>query len=154
MELSHVAHHSDMRTTTHACSLNHAHCLCIRTTWFNWSTYTCNMSSEGRGLSKWQVAALGVGAAAVVAGGAIVAYACVKRRSSRRQKRDEPPKATPQSQSSSTGSGAGSQSETPAASQPSSEQLVRTGIMLDLICSLPVCIMGVHTGQMGVQYLE
>ena len=86
------------------------------------------MSSEGRGLSKWQVAALGVGAAAIVAGGAIVAYACVKRRSSRRQKRSDPtPQATPQTQSASEGSGAGGQSETPAVSQPASEQLVRTG---------------------------
>ena len=105
------------------------------------------MSGEGRGLSKWQVAALGVGAAAVVAGGVIVAYACVKRRSSRRQKREDPPKATPQTQSSSMGSGAGTQSETPAASQPSDEQVVRTGIMIDLICSLLVCVV-------GVQYLE
>ena len=90
------------------------------------------MSSEGRGLSKWQVAALGVGAAAIVAGGAIVAYACVKRRSSRRQKRSDPtPQATPQTQSTGEGSGAGGQSETPAASQPASEQLVRTVLELN-----------------------
>ena len=85
------------------------------------------MSSEGRGLSKWQAAALGVGAVAIVAGGAIVAYACVKRRGSRRQKQDDPPKATPQTQSAASqpGSGQGSQSETPAASQPASGQQVR-----------------------------
>lgn len=83
------------------------------------------MNSEGRGLSKWQVAALGVGAVAIVAGGAIVAYACVKRRGSGRRKQDGPPKATPQTPSTSEGSGTGSQSEIPAASQPSGEQQVR-----------------------------
>lgn len=105
------------------------------------------MSSEGRGLTKWQVAALGVGAAAVVAGGAIVAYACVKHRRSRRQKRDDPtPQTTPQTQSAREGSGAGSQSETPSVSQPASEQLVRTRITgLDKRC------FGYYV---GVHYLE
>ena len=102
------------------------------------------MSSEGRGLTKWQVAALGIGAAAVVAGGAIVAYACVKHRRSRRQKRDDPTsQTTPQTQSASEGSGAGSQSETPSASQPVSGQLVRTRVTgLDKICLS--CYAGVH----------
>ena len=102
------------------------------------------MSSEGRALTKWQVAALGVGAAAVVAGGAIVAYACVKHRRSRRLKRDDPtPQTTPQTQSASEGSGAGSLSETPSANQPASEQLVRTRITgLDKICF--GCYVGVH----------
>ena len=112
-----------------------------------------NMSSEGRSLSKWQTAALGVGAVAIVAGGAIVAYACVKRRGSRRQKQDDPPKATPQTQSAaSQGSGPGSQSETPAASQLASGQQVRAhkrergrGVLVLWLVLVEV---------VGVQYLE
>ena len=119
------------------------------TTWLNNDRrhQTSDMSSEGRGLSKWQVAALGVGAAAIVAGGAIVTYACVKRRSSRRQKRSDPtPRATPQTQSTGEGSGTGGQSETPAASQPASEQLVRTGLELNgaWIWCFIVCWVGVQ----------
>ena len=83
------------------------------------------MSSEGRGLTKWQVAALSVGAVAVVAGGALVAYACVKGRSRRRSK----PDATPQSDQG-TKPGTGSQSEEAAASKPKNESEVSA----DLAC--------------------
>lgn len=77
------------------------------------------MSGEGKGLTKWQVAALGVGAVAVVAGGALVAYACVKRRR-------RPIKADPEPVPPSRGEKAesGSRSEAGAASQPASEPKV------------------------------
>ena len=101
------------------------------------------MSSEGRGLTKWQVAALGAGAVAVVAGGAIVAYACVKRRG--KSKRDDHPEATPQTQSERSSSG--SQSGTAAASHPASEQQVRTPESRDSFAIVCGCVV-------GVQYLE
>ena len=72
------------------------------------------MSSQARGLTKWQVAALSVGAVAVVAGGALVAYAWVKGRS-RRKPEDDEPEATPQPGAE------GSRSEAGATSKPESE---------------------------------
>lgn len=91
------------------------------------------MSSESK-LSKWQVAALGIGAAAVVAGGAIVAYACVKRR--RRTIRDTTdPDATPTPQTASHSSSIGMPSETAATTiQPPSEQRVSTGLSGESMC--------------------
>lgn len=77
------------------------------------------MSGDGRGLSKWQVAALGVGAVAVVAGSALVAYACIK---GRRRTKEGDPKGAEEDQN--VKAGVGSRSEAAAASQPPSEQHV------------------------------
>ena len=77
------------------------------------------MSAEGKGLTKWQLAALGAGAVVVVAGGALVAYACAKRR---RNPIKPDPEASPQSGSEK--SEAGGRSEAAAASKPASEPKV------------------------------
>ena len=84
------------------------------------------MSAEGKGLTKWQLAALGAGAVVVVAGGALVAYACVKRR---RKPIKPDPEATPQSGSEKSGSGG--RSEAAAASKPASEPKV---LVFDMLC--------------------
>lgn len=75
------------------------------------------MSGEGRGLTKWQVAALGVGAVAVVAGGALVAYACVKRRR-RHPKKEDDREGTPENQGARSGTGSQSAATSHPASQP------------------------------------
>ena len=80
------------------------------------------MSSQGRGLTKWQVAALSVGAVAVVAGGALVAYAWVKGRS-RRKPEDDEPEATPQPGAE------GSRSEAATTKKPESEPKVSAAVV-------------------------
>ena len=76
------------------------------------------MSSEGRGLTKWQVAALGVGAVAIVAGGALVAYACVKRRG-RKSLKEGDREGAPEGESAR--SGAENQPSTAASGHPASQ---------------------------------
>ena len=94
------------------------------------------MSSQGRGLTKWQVAALSVGAVAVVAGGALVTYAWVKGRSRRKPKDDEP-ESTPQP----GGEAEGSRSEAPTTRKPDSEPEVSADAVCRLCLDIDSCPM-------------